>query len=143
MNGYRAFLAVVVLGLVATGFPKAGPDNEKAKALAALAKERLEAAHKTYEVMWANYREGRRVSDDTLYRWSLRWLEAERQVGQQPAEQVAAFQGHRNRMADLERLIRGVRRVGQATVDELSAAVFYRTEADFWLLQADAGKKGP
>jgi hypothetical protein len=40
-------------------------------------------------------------------------------------------------MAELERLIRNVRRVGQATVDEQSAAEFYKAEAECWIIQQD------
>jgi hypothetical protein len=143
MTGWKAFLAVLFLGFASLGWPRADPDNDQTKVLARLAKDRVEAARKTYEVLWSNYREGRRVSDDALYRWSLRWLEAERQMSKQQPDQTAALLAHRNRMAELERLIRNVRRVGQATVDELSAAEYYKAEAEYWLLQADVNKKGP
>jgi len=143
MNACRTLFAVLLLGFAPAAFPRDEPVNDPAKTLAKLSKERVEAAHKTFQVMWENYREGRRVSDDTLYRWSLRWLEAERQLSKQQPDQVAAYKGHRDRMAELERLIRKVRRVGQGTVDELSAAEFYKSEAEIWLLQAEGEKKGP
>jgi hypothetical protein len=143
MTGWKIALAVLGLGLVPLGLPRAEQDHEQANTLERLAKQRVEAARKTYEVLWSNYRDGFRVSNDTLYRWSKRWLAAERDRSKKPADQTAALLAHRNRMADLERLIRNVRRVGQATVDELSAAEYYKTEAEVWLLQADAAKKGP
>jgi hypothetical protein len=121
----------------------AEPDAEQAKTLARLAKVRLEAATKTYQVLWQNYREGRRSSDELLYRWSKRWLDAERESHGQPAEQIAALKAHYDRMVELERIIRKVSQAGQGTVNELSAAEFYRTEAELWLLEAKAGKKAP
>jgi hypothetical protein len=73
----------------------------------------------------------------------MRWLDAERELDKKPADPTAALRAHRKRMAELEQLIRNVRRVGQATVDEVSAAVYYKTEAECWVLQADMNKKGP
>jgi hypothetical protein len=143
MMGWKVFLAVLVLSVASLGLPPAQPDNDQTKALARFAKDRAAAARKTYEVLWSNYREGFRISHDTLYRWSRRWLEAERDLSKKPADQAAALLAHRNRMGDLERLIRNVRRVGQATVDDLSAAEFYKAEAEYWVLQAEADKKGP
>src|SRR5262245_8908656 len=122
MIGWKASLAVLFLGSASLGLLQADPDNEQAKTLTRFSKDRVDAARKTYEVLWANYRDGFRVSNDTLYRWSRRWLDAEREMSKKPADQVAALLAHRNRMAELERLIRNVRRVGQATVDEQSAA---------------------
>jgi hypothetical protein len=145
MNGCRALVAVLLLlaGFASMGFPRADPDDEKAKALARLAKQKLEAARKTYEVLWSDYREGFRISDDTLYRWSLRLLEAEMEVGKQPADQTAAIKAHRDRMVELERLIQRVRQVRQATINEVSATEYYRTEADAWVLQGKVDKKSP
>jgi hypothetical protein len=142
MSGWKACSAVLFLGIAWLLQPRAEPDDEQTKALARASKARIEAARKTYEVLWADYREGLRVGHDTLYRWSLRWLDAEKQSGKKEADQAAALQAHRDRMAALEQLIRKVRRIGQATVDELSAAEYYRVEAEFWVLQAGANKKG-
>lgn len=141
MNWRRwASLFVVVLGSAALLHGQ--PDAEQTKTLAKLAKARVEAARKTYGVLWQNYREGQR-SDDLLYRWSLRWLEAERRVVEQPADQVAAFKNHYDRMVDLEKIVRRVHQAGQGTVNELSAAEYFRSEAELWLLEAKTGKKGP
>jgi hypothetical protein len=145
MSGCRALVAILFLlvGFASMGFPRADPDDEKAKALARLSKQKLDSARKTYEVLWSDYREGFRISDDTLYRWSLRWLEAERQLYKQPADQIVALKEHRDRMVELEKLIQRVRQVRQATINEVSATEFYRTEADIWLMQANADNKGP
>lgn len=121
---------------------EAAPETDSAKELARLAKVRLEAARKTYTVSWKNYRQ-RHASQDFLYLWSVRWLESEKLVNQQPAEQLTAYKGHLGRMRQLEELITNLQRAGQATVDEVSAAEFYRSEAELWLLQAKEKQKGP
>jgi hypothetical protein len=143
MIRHCTFVLVFISALTAAASVSAQPDAEQAKALAKLAKTRLEAARKTYQIFWQNYREGQRSSDDLLYRWSLRWLEAERRLSDQQADQVAALKGHYERMVDLERIVRKVHQAGQGTVNELSAAEFYRTEAELWLLEAKTGKKAP
>jgi hypothetical protein len=135
------WLAVLLLVTPSTMMGRADPDQDTAAVLAKLQTQRRDAARKTYEVMWSNYRE-RRASEDTLYRWSVRWLEAERQLAGQPAEQVAAFNGHVERMRELEKLLDNLHRSGLTTVDEISAAEFYRVEAEVWLLQAKE-KKNP
>jgi hypothetical protein len=131
----------VYLVIVSSVLPaSAASEPGAAEALARLAVQRRDAARRTFETTWANYRD-RRVSDDLLYRWSVRWLEAERQLSDKQTDQVAAFQAHLERMAELERLIRRVHRAGQATVDEVSGADFYRTEAELWLFQAKEKKR--
>ena len=82
-------------------------------------------------------------SEDLLYRWSLRWLEAERELSDQQADQVAAYQAHFERMRDLDRIIRRLHGSGQTTIEEASATEYYRVEAEIWLLKARDGKKNP
>ena len=141
MNRYLG-LPALLLGILWVAPVAAGPDPETANAIARLALQRRDAARKTYQVLWIDYRE-RLASEDALYRWSVRWLEAERELSDQQADQVAAYQGHLERMRDLDRLIRRLHGSGQSTVDEASAAEFYRTEAELWLLKAKEGKKNP
>lgn len=141
MNPCRLLAAAVLVGLASPFFLPAAPDADPAKTIAALSRDRVEAARKTYQTMHKNYTEGRRVSEDTLYRWSLRWLEAEKELAAQPADRVAAYKGHYDRMRDLDRLIGRLQRAGQTTVDEVSAVEYYRVEAELWLARARAEKK--
>jgi hypothetical protein len=69
------------------------------------------------------------------YRWSRRWLEAEREMTDGKAEQVAACKGHLERMREMERIERELRRSRLNPVNELTAAEFYRVEAEIWLTQ--------
>ncbi len=118
----------------------AEPDQDRAAQVTKLATQRRDAARKTYEVWWANYREGRAPAE-VLYRWSYRWLQADRQLNPKPADQVAAYQGHWERMRDLDRVVRRLQRAGIITIDEVSSAEYYLAEAELWLLEAK-GKGG-
>src|SRR5208282_780495 len=124
MKRHLQFLALLLAAL------PAGPvlaEPEPPSTLAQLAVQRRDAARKTYETIWANFREGR-APDENLYRWSLRWLDAERQLSDKHDDHVAAFEAHWERMWELAKIIRNVRRSGQATIDEVSATDFYRVE---------------
>jgi hypothetical protein len=139
MNRY-AGLVVLLLGLPAAGALAAEPAPDPAAVMARLATQRRDAARRTYEVSWVNYREGR-ASEDGLYRWSWRWLNAEKQLSTRRDDLIAAHRAHYERMRDLERLVRKLRVSGQTTIDEVSAAEYYRAEAELWLMQAKEEKK--
>jgi hypothetical protein len=138
----RRIAAAVLLGVLPATVIAADPE---AATLSRLRVEQRDAARKTYQVAWANYREGR-GSDELLYRWSKRWLKAERRLSDKPADQVAAFRGHYDRMRALEQIVRRLREAGQFRVDEVTAAAYYRAEAETWLLEAKhppaAGERG-
>lgn len=126
--------AGVVLGLALTGGAPPAQDADADK-LAALVKIKRDAARKTFETTWQNYREGRRGAE-SLYWWSRRWLESEQQLSDKKSDQLAAAQKHLERMRDLEKVVRDLQRANVITVDEISAAEFYRTEAELWVRQA-------
>jgi hypothetical protein len=130
-----SMLLALLLGVFWSGPALAEPNPDADAARTRLAVQRRDAARATYEAMWANYREGR-VPEELPYRWSRRWLEAERQLSKPPADQVAAFRGHWERMKDLENIVRKLQRSRVSTIDQVSAVEFYRTEAELWLLQA-------
>jgi hypothetical protein len=136
---FRAGLAV---GLLLVGMTAARAAPDEAKALAENAKARAEAARLAYrELVLPQERDPRFWSTypdyfERVYRWSTRWLEAEREVSARKEDQVAALEAHRERMRDLERRVQRLRGGGNATVREAAAAAFYRLEAEKWLLQA-------
>src|SRR5437016_2926560 len=107
------------LGLMGAGNRASGPEAAQPTPLAQLTEQRRDAAHKTYQLVWANYRE-RRASEDTLYRWSVHWMEAERDASKVEADRATAYKSHLERMRTLERLIRNLQRSGQVTVDVVS-----------------------
>jgi hypothetical protein len=127
-----ALLPVVLLGIgeMRSGGALAEPD------LTALARARIEAAHRAYQEALDLYREGRSRDVDRIYLWSVRWLEAERDAAARPADQLPAWEAHTKRMKQLDDLVRGRFRAGVAAAVELPAVEYYRKEADFWLARA-------
>jgi hypothetical protein len=131
----------IILGVGATsllGADQAPASNKLTK----LRKAKVEAARETYQVIWKNYKDGLVPAVEFPYRWSRRWLEAEREMSDGKADQVAACKSHLERMRDMERIERELRRSRLNPVNEFTAAEFYRVEAEIWLAQAQeaAGK---
>jgi hypothetical protein len=125
----------IILGLGVTSLLRADRDSEPGK-LAKLRKAKVEAARRTYEVTWKNYRDGLAPPVELPYRWSCRWLKAERELSQEKAEQVAACKAHLERMREMERIERELRRSKLNPVNEVTAAEYYRIEAEVWLTEA-------
>jgi hypothetical protein len=67
-----------------------------------LLKTRVEAAQRAYELIWHHYQVGQH-DEETVYRWSLRWLSARQQASAKKADQVAALKEHLQRMRHLEK----------------------------------------
>jgi hypothetical protein len=122
-------LAVLALANGSAG----GSDSTDADVSPALLKARLDAARKTYEWVAKNYIESRPPLGELLYRWSCRWLDAEREVSSRKEDRIAAYQAHLRRMRDLERVARDRFRNHFVPVEEDTAAQFYRAEAEIWL----------
>jgi hypothetical protein len=127
--------AGLVFGLVVTllqaahgaALPKVPPELVKAK---------VEAARKTYQVIWKNNKEGLVPFAELAYRWSKRWLEAEVELSDKKEDQVAFYQAHKDRMRDLARITRERYRNRVNTIEEATATEFYIAEAEVWLEQA-------
>jgi RND family efflux transporter MFP subunit len=99
-----------------------------------LTQARLEAARKTYEMLLQRYKNATdRLDTEKMYQWSRRWMEAGRDLASKQDERVAAVQAHLDRMKDLERLATALSKAGQGLMSDVSAAEFYRTEAELWL----------
>jgi hypothetical protein len=132
--------AVIALGLALTNAPAAGASPAPAKA-ARLLKNKLEAARTAFKTAWA----GQWDDVEVLYRWSLRWLEVERELSDRTENRIAALQAHLERTRAIERVTR--RRFGRRliTIDQVRAAAFYVAEAEVWLGQtaAEAGTGHP
>jgi hypothetical protein len=141
-----------------------------AEAPAALRKARLAAARKAFDKVWGQYRRGLR-DEEQVYRWSVRWLEAERAVAAKQAGRMTALEGHLRRMKELEKtapdrlvavdpapligrenlnrkLLKDKEgRVVLMSVEDINSgdaavlAAYYRAEAEVWL--AEAKTRGP
>src|SRR5438876_12011762 len=96
----------IVLGLVVATLLRAAPEAAPAKVPERLAKAKVEAARKTFEVVWKNNKEALVPFAELAYRWSRRWLEAELELSDQKADQAAAYRAHWNRMQQLAQMTR-------------------------------------
>jgi hypothetical protein len=135
----RFYLTALGLMLGPLAFPNllaGGPEPPSAKVSPDLLKARLDAARKTYDWLAKNYIESRPPLGELLYRWSCRWLEAERDISTRQEDVLAAYRAHLNRMRELERVARDRFRNRFVPVEESTAAQFYRAEAEIWLERA-------
>jgi len=132
---HRGVLGVGMVLLVSLlrAAPQAPAQVPPAKVPPKLAQAKVEAARKTYEVVWKNNREGFIPFVELVYRWSRRWLEAELELSDKKADQMAAYQAHSDRMRELTRITRERFRFRANTIEEATAVEFYTTEADAWM----------
>src|SRR4051812_12081531 len=104
MKTCRVIVAGILLGLLPPlirAEPEAPP-----KVPEKLARAKVDAARKTYEVVWQNNREGLVPFAEVAYRWSKRWLKAELELSDKKADRAAAYQAHLERMRELTRITR-------------------------------------
>jgi hypothetical protein len=119
---------------------------ERKEDLPALRKAQLEAASKAYEEARRAASQTRRVGDlllplarpEEVYSWSVRWLNAQRDLSDKKEEQIAALEAHLQRMKELQQDVTRMQKAGLLTSLEVPAAEFRRAEAELWLAQAKA-----
>jgi hypothetical protein len=136
MKKQPLFLWPVLASLMLANGSADGSDSTDANVPSALLKARLDAARKTYEWLAKNYIESRPPIGELLYRWSCRWLDAEREMSDKQEDRVAAYKAHLRRMRELESVARDRFRNHFVPVEEDTAAQFYRAEAEVWLERA-------
>ena|SRR5262249_40479773 len=133
MTRHPEILPVLALGLV-LGSARAGdPITPPAPAADKLAQAKLDAARKSFESVWASQRY---TEVEIPYRWSCRWLQAQRQLAGKKDEQVAACQKHLERMRELERLTQQQYQQQILSITQVDAARYYVVEAEEWLARA-------
>jgi LmbE family N-acetylglucosaminyl deacetylase len=138
MKTRGAVVVALLLGLVAAALLRAAPEAAPTRAPEQLLRAKVEAARKTYEVVWRNNKEGLVPFAELVYRWSRRWLEAELDLSDKKEAQVTAHQAHAERMLELTRFVRDRYRNRINTIEEVTSAEFFTAEAAIWL---DAAKK--
>jgi len=121
-------LAGLMLNLA--GSASAAPQDRDA---AANARARMEAAQKVYQGILARQKVDPNLSGphvwELLHRWSSRWMEAHAEAGARK-DQIAAAEAHLARMRGLEKYARGVLKQKMVAPYEVSAAEFYRLDAE-------------
>jgi hypothetical protein len=134
---WRILLFALVVGGALLGPMAAGPTEDKTVSAEKHAEERLDAARNAYESVWTKFKpfDLSKGDGEDVYRWSRRWMEAERDLTTTKAERVAALQGHSQRMKKLEEEVQAYAR-GTIPFQQLAATKFYRAEAETWLAEA-------
>ena len=143
MSRNNSRIVLLVLGIAAsTVYGIAAQEKDKLGPAAATAKARRAAAIKVYEGSWQHHLqdpEGQSRGDfDYWHDWSVRWMQAERDLSHTNAEHIAALEGHLKRMQGLKGWI-----AKSSTIPphETSAAEFFTLEAEDWLVAARAQGK--
>ena len=101
------------------------------------ARVRAEVGAKTFDLVWLYYSENR-IDADTVYRWSRRLWEADRDSAADKEGRVAAAQAHLERMLRLAAKIEKIRRLGFGTSLDVLGVDYYRAEAESWRADAQA-----
>lgn len=132
---WRLPLVVLVAGGVLLDIRATESTGKKTERTQKLVEERSRAARHAYEAVWAKFQpfDLSKGDGEDVYRWSRRWMEAERERATSAAERVAAARGHFERMKKLEQEVQGYAR-GTIPFQQLACTQFYRAEAELWLL---------
>jgi len=106
--------------------------------MAELGKARVEAAQKTFDLLFKAYRTGigSRPEAERVYHWSRRWLDAELEMCCEKPDKLTAYEKHLARMKELQEDIKAAQSVGRALPAQSAAVDYYRAEAGFWLTRA-------
>jgi hypothetical protein len=111
-----------------------------------LLKARVAAAEKAYRGVLGGLTQTRRVGNiliqitenpEEAYTWSVRWLEAQRDLSPKHEDQVAVLEAHLKRMTELQK---AVKELSKELVPSfrLEQVEWYRLEAQLWLTKAKA-----
>ena len=103
-----------------------------------LLKAQVAAARKVYELNIMAYKAGFAKGYDleNLCLWSVRWLDAERDLSKKPADRIAAAAAHLARVKTVGTMANAIAKVEPAVGRQAAAAEFYRVQAQIWLTQA-------
>ena len=139
-NCFRILL-IAFLSLTAAGlYSSSAEEKDKPGSRAINAKSRRYAARKAYEGgLQRRVQEPDAVPSGFGYEWSVRWLQAERDLSQTKAEHIAAEEAHLKRMQAFKNRVDNLR--GQVAPYEVNAAEFFVLEAEDWLAAAKAESK--
>ena len=135
-------IALVVSGIIAAGlYGSAADEKVKPSPGAATAKARRDAARKVYEGSWEHHLQAPEDFPDNLdfwHDWSVRWMQADRDLSRTNAEEIAALDAHLKRMEDKKEWYDKSVKDGGAPAYLASAAEFFQLEAQDWLRAAKA-----
>lgn len=131
------------------GRERGSDEKETPGELKALVQARVDAARRTYDeaVKWSQ--QTRRAGDlilvlaksEDVAAWSLRWLDAQREISGKQEDQIAALEAHLKRLKELQQRVAEMNKAGLVPSLDVSAVEFHCTEAELWLAREKA-KRG-
>jgi hypothetical protein len=127
---------------------KPAPNVNTVDDVPTLLKARVAVAEKAYRAAFEGLTQTKRIGNvliqvtekpEEVYTWSVRWLQAQRDLSAKPEDQIAALEAHLKRMTELKKQIEMLSRdlMPLPRVDE---AEWYRLEAQLWLAKAKQAK---
>jgi hypothetical protein len=122
--------------------PPAPTPADQVAALAGLLQARHRTAQKQFEETWVYYKQAR-TDSYPVYVWSHFVLQTQFDLSDKKPDQIAALEGHLDRMKKLEELLKKVRRLGFGQAIEVGAVEYYRIEAEYWLAHARTQERVP
>src|SRR5262245_4453705 len=138
---------LVSSGIIATAlYGTAADENIKPGPAAATAKARRDAAKKVYEGTWQHHVQAPEdvpFNLDFYHDWSVRWMQAERDLSHTKAEDVAALEEHLKRMQGWKERIDEQVKGDRPAVPKYWApwAEFFQIEAEDWVAATKAAAK--
>ncbi len=120
---------LIVIALVLSTSAAAAPTA------AQLAADRVAAASKAYAAVVARLDV---IQPEDIYRWSVRWLDAQLDDPATGKAVPQAFADHAKRMIDLEAQVQAGYQKGLKPAFDLAAVSYYKLEAELWVAR---GKK--
>jgi hypothetical protein len=129
--------------------PEAAKDATKTvEEMATILKARAALAEKAHRAALEGLTRTKRVGNvlmqvtekpEEIYIWSVRWLQAERDLNPKREDQIAALEAHLKRMTELKKAVESSSKdlMPPIRVDE---AEWYRLEAQLWLTKAKQEK---
>jgi hypothetical protein len=104
-----------------------------------LARAKVDAAHRTCKALAEEFLEGK-TSVDQIHQWSQRMLNAQLEASKKKEEQTTAREDHITRMQQLEQLAQKRFEKGKGLASDLSAAEYYRLDAELALSKFKTSK---
>lgn len=143
-NYLRIMLLLVCFGFVMAALHSSAEEKSRPDSQSATAEARRDAAKIVYEGSWQHYIQEPEAAPggfDYYHEWSIRWMQAERDLSRTKAEEITAVEGHLKRMQLKKEMFDKMVREHMAPPYAASAAEFFCLEAEDWLTAARAGGK--
>lgn len=135
---------LVGVAIIAAGLLSFGQEKDQPRRQSANARARRDAAKKVYESSWQVHVQSPEQGPGKVehyHEWSVRWMQAERELSQTKADQITALEGHLKRMQFWQERLDALVKLGDGAVYDASAAEFFRLEAEDLLAAAKAEDK--